>query len=165
MAMRVWVLTLMAAGAALLTGCGQSQTGASQGEAPAAPAQLTPDQVKALVASLPAPFNTGDPAAGKAVFTQCAACHTTAQGGPNMTGPNLYGIFGRPAARQPGFTYSSALLAVANFNWDAPRIDKWITDPRTAVPGTKMSFAGLSDPKDRINVIAYLKTATSPPPT
>ncbi len=81
----------------VLAGCGQG--GSSSSSQPAAPPPpLTPAQVKTLVDTLPAPYNTGDPEAGKADFTQCAACHTTVQGGPNMTGPNLYGIFGRKAA-------------------------------------------------------------------
>jgi cytochrome c len=163
--MRVWALALMAAGV-VLAGCGQnqSQTGASQDETTAAPAQLTPDQAKAIVATLPAPFNTGDLVNGRSRFTQCAACHTTAEGGPNMTGPNLYGIFGRKAGTHDGFAYSDALKS-AGFTWDAARINTWITDPHAVLAGTKMSFVGLKDPKDRTDLIAYLKTVTSPPPT
>jgi cytochrome c len=162
--MRIWALALMAAGV-VLTGCGQnqSQTGASQSETPATAPPLTADQAKALVATLPAPFNSGDLANGRSRFTQCAACHTTAEGGPNMTGPNLYGIFGRKAGTHDGFAYSDALKS-AGFTWDAARINTWITDPHAVLPGTKMSFVGLKDPKDRIDLIAYLKTVTSPPP-
>ena len=120
----------------------------------------TPDQIKATVATLPAPFNSGDYEAGKARFAPCAACHTTGKDGPNMTGPNLYGIFGRKSGSAPGFAYSDGLAAL-NQTWDAPKIDTWITDPRAMVPGTHMSFPGLKDPKDRMDVIAYLKVATS----
>ncbi|HLI65658.1 MAG TPA: cytochrome c family protein [Caulobacteraceae bacterium] len=154
--------TLALAATLALSACGPSGS-SSSGSAPPPPAPLTPAQAKALVATLPAPFNTGDPEAGKAVFTQCAACHTTAQGGPNLTGPNLWGVFGRPVAHEASYAYSDG-LKTQSFIWDAPEIDKWITDPRAVVPTTKMSFAGLKDPKDRINVIAYLKTATSPAP-
>jgi len=143
-----------------LAACGQGSSSTSQ-QAAAPP--LTPAQVKTLVASLPAPYNTGDPEHGKAIFTQCAACHTTVQGGSNMTGPNLHGIFGRPVAHEAGFAYSDALKA-QSFTWDAARIDTWITNPRAMVPGTKMSFVGLRDAKDRQDVIAYLKGATSPAP-
>ena len=155
--MRVSVIALAVAGVTLAA-CGQNQS-----QTTTAPAPLTPDQVKTLVASLPAPFNTGDIVAGRAKFTQCAACHTTAEGGPNMTGPNLYGIFGRKAGTNDGFAYSDALKA-AGWTWDAGQIDKWITNPRALLPGTKMTFVGLSEPKDRIDVIAYLKSATSPAP-
>jgi cytochrome c len=72
-----------------------------------------------------------------------------------MTGPNLHGIFGRKAATTPDFKYSDALKATG-WTWDAARIDTWITDPKVALPGTKMTFVGLKDPKDRTDVIAYL---------
>jgi cytochrome c len=157
--MRTAVLTLAAAGLALAA-CGQNSSSSSQTAPPAPP---TPAQVKTLLAQLPAPYNTGDVENGKIRFTQCAACHTTAQGGPNLTGPNLYGIFGRKAGTQDGFAYSDALKS-AGWTWDAARIDTWITNPHAVLPTTKMSFPGLKDAKDRTDVIAYLKTATSPLP-
>jgi cytochrome c len=158
--------------ASLLAGCGKSgggastetQAGGETGPAPAsAPAEPTPEQAKAMVASLPAPFNTGDPAHGKDLFAQCQTCHTAAKGGPNMTGPNLYGIFGRKAGSVDGFNYSDGVRALG-YTWDAQKIDTWITDPRAVVPDTRMSFPGLKNPQDRLDVIAYLKVATSPPP-
>jgi cytochrome c len=166
-------LLALAAGAVLLSGCGKSQPASEQSsatagesaEAPAAPptpAGPTPDQAKAMVASLPAPYNTGDIDKGRMTFGQCHACHTPEQGGPNMTGPNLWGIFGRKAGTAPGFNYSDGLKA-SGITWDAAQIDKWITDPRVVVPDTRMSFIGLKNPQDRINVIAYLKTVTSTP--
>ena len=166
-------LLLLFAGSVLIAGCGQktpaasdqaaSPTESASAPAPAAPAVATPEQAKALVATLPAPYSAGDPEAGKAKFTPCAACHTLTSGGPNMTGPNLYGIFGRKRASQPGFDYSDAFKAVTG-TWDAAAIDAWITNPQAAVPGTRMSFPGLKDAKDRSDVIAYLKVATSPVP-
>lgn len=160
--MRRTVLALFAASLALCA-CGQqsSTTTSSAGAAP--PPPPTDAQAKAIIATLPAPFNTGDYEAGKAAFTQCAACHTTAQGGPNMTGPNLYGVFGRKAGTAAGFDYSDPMKG-AGWTWDAARIDTWITKPQSVLPGTKMSFVGMPDPKDRLNVIAYLKVVTSPPP-
>jgi cytochrome c len=161
--MRISVLALALATAAVLTGCGQSSSQSDQAAAPAAPVQPTADQIKTLLAQLPAPYNAGDIVNGKSKFTQCAACHTTAQGGPNLTGPNLYGIFGRKAGSVDGFAYSDAMKA-AGWIWDAPRLDTWITNPHAVLATTKMSFPGLKDPKDRTDVIAYLKTATSPLP-
>jgi cytochrome c len=79
-----------------------------------------------------------------------------------MTGPNLNGIFGRKVASKAGFLYSDALKA-QDFTWDADHLDKWLTDPKAMVPNTKMTFVGFTDPKDRIDVIAYLKAETSPP--
>ncbi|HZC17887.1 MAG TPA: cytochrome c family protein [Caulobacteraceae bacterium] len=158
--MRTSVLALAAA-ALELAACGQNSSSSDQTAAP--PPPPTPDQVKTLLAQLPAPYNTGDVANGKIKFTQCAACHTTAQGGPNLTGPNLYGIFGRKAGTHDGFAYSDALKSTG-WTWDAARIDTWITNPHAVLATTKMSFVGLNDPKDRRDVIAYLKTATSPLP-
>ena len=157
--MRAAMFTALAMAALALAACGGQGSSSQQAASP----PLTDAQMKTLVATLPAPYNTGDPARGKAVFTQCAACHTTVQGGPNMTGPNLWGIFGHPVAHQATFAYSDALKA-QSFTWDAARIDTWITNPRGMIPGTKMSFIGLPNAQDRIDVIAYLKGATSPAP-
>jgi cytochrome c len=159
--MKISVLA-MAAATVVLAGCGQSGS-SGQASAPAAPAQPTAAQVQTLLTALPAPYNAGDIVNGKSKFTQCAACHTTVQGGPNLTGPNLYGIFGRKAGSLDGFAYSDALKD-AGWIWDAPRIDTWITNPHAVLATTKMSFVGLKDPKDRTDVIAYLKVATSPLP-
>jgi cytochrome c len=157
-------LTLAAAG---LVACGKSggQATGSEGSAGApasAPVELTDAQKAALLAELPAPYNTGDLANGKKVFAICKSCHTNTRGGADMTGPNLWGVFGRKAGTEGTFKYSDGLKA-AGFTWDAQHIDQWITNPRAMIPGTKMSFAGVKDAKDRADLIAYLKTETSAP--
>jgi cytochrome c len=149
-------LTALALAAAALSACNKSATtqpSAEQSAAPAAP-MSDADKAKAL-AALPAPYNTADLSNGESKFALCSTCHTLPAGGPNMTGPNLHGVFGRKAATAPNFSYSDALKATS-WTWDAARIDTWITDPKAALPGTKMTFAGLKDPKDRTDVIAYL---------
>jgi cytochrome c len=65
-------------------------------------------------------------------------------------------VFGRKAGSKDGYKYSDAVKA-AGFTWDAEHLDKWLSSPRDYLPGTKMTFAGLHDPKDRIDLIAYLK--------
>ncbi len=115
---------------------------------------------KALLAQLPAPYSHGDLQNGELHFHLCMACHTITQGGPDVVGPNLYGVFGRRAASKPGYAYSQALRA-KTWVWDAPHLDGWLKDPRAYVPGTKMSFYGLHDDKDRIDTVAYLKVASS----
>ncbi len=162
--MRRLGLTLIATAiAATLAGCGKSSTTApaaagDQAAAPSAPAP-TADQMKALQASLPAPYNTADLDNGQAKFALCASCHTLSQGGPTMTGPNLYAILGEKAGVRAGFKFSDGMVA-AGFTWDAAHLDTWITDPKVMIPGTKMTFAGMKDPKDRTDVIAYLMTQT-----
>ncbi|MDP3749448.1 MAG: cytochrome c family protein [Phenylobacterium sp.] len=137
---------------ALLAGCGQKT------EAPpaAAPQELTAEQKAAVLASLPAPYNTADLANGKSKFGLCKSCHTIVPGGANMTGPNLHGVFGRKAGAVADYKYSDAVKN-AGFVWDAEHLDKWLAEPRTFLPGTKMSFAGLKEARDRVDLIAYVK--------
>jgi len=170
--MRYLGLTIAAAAlAAGLAGCGKSATSnqAEQTQATSAPttaatapaAEPTDEQKKTLVATLPAPYNTGDLSNGEAKFAICKSCHTLTPGGPDMTGPNLSGVFGRKAGAKGGYHYSDAMKG-QNITWDAAELDKWLADPKAMVPGTKMTFVGFKDPKDRVDVIAYLKAETSP---
>jgi cytochrome c len=140
-----------------LAACGDR--GGGDGPAPAAPKARTEAETRALLASLPAPYNGADLENGQRVFARCRACHTIAEGGPNMTGPNLHGVFGRQAGTAPKYTYTKAVQQ-AGFAWDAERLDHWLQNPRTFLPGNKMSFPGLPDATDRRDVIAYLKVET-----
>ncbi len=110
---------------------------------------------------------TTDVAKGEAVFKKCAACHTIAQGGPNGIGPNLWAALGKPHGHVAGFSYSDALKSVPG-NWDFEGMDKWLANPKKYAPGTKMTFAGLGNPEERANLIAYLNSQGSnlplPPP-
>ena len=149
--------------AALMAGCGKAadQSGGqagqpASGEPPTAVAPPpTEAEMKAAQAALPPPYDTADLANGESRFAMCASCHTITPGGPNMTGPNLHGVVGRKAGAAANYNYSDAVKA-AGFTWDAAHLDKWLTDPRADLPGTKMSFVGLKDAKDRRDVIAYL---------
>lgn len=99
-----------------------------------------------------------DPAAGEKVFAKCVSCHTADQGGAHGIGPNLYGIVGKPIGKHAGgFAYSSA-LADHGGDWSYENLDEWLASPAGFAPGTKMSFAGLSKPEDRANVIAFMKS-------
>jgi cytochrome c len=99
-----------------------------------------------------------DPAAGEKVFAKCVSCHTIDQGGPTGIGPNIYAIAGKPIGKHAaGFAYSSA-LAERGGEWSYENLDKWLASPAGFAPGTKMSFAGLSKPEDRANVIAYMRS-------
>ena len=96
-----------------------------------------------------------DPARGERTAQACLACHTLVEGGPNRIGPNLHGVVGRPVASHPGFSYSPALSAVGG-RWTYVSLDRFLTSPGRAVAGTRMTFTGLHNPRDRANVIAYL---------
>jgi len=142
-----------------LASCGQ---GGGDGDAAAsAPPRPGPTAAEkaALLASLPAPYDQADLDNGRRVFARCRSCHTLTDGGPNMTGPNLYGVFGREAGGHPDYNYSTAVKQ-ADFTWNAERLDHWLENPRTFLKGTKMSFAGIPDATDRRDVIAFLKVET-----
>lgn len=151
-------LALTALAAFALTGC---DPGGENGGAPAAPARPAPTAAEkaALLAALPAPYDQADMDNGRRVFARCRSCHTMAEGGSNMTGPNLYGVFGRQAGAHAGFNYSAAVKD-AGFVWDADHLNQWLENPRTFLRGTKMSFAGIPDATDRRDVIAFLKVET-----
>ncbi|HEY0106810.1 MAG TPA: cytochrome c family protein [Rhizomicrobium sp.] len=105
---------------------------------------------------------TADIAGGKAISARCEQCHDISKGGANKIGPELYGVIGRPRATEPGFSYSSAMSA-DHEPWTFDKIFKFIKQPQTYVPGTKMSFAGLRSAQDRINLIAFLRTQNDNP--
>jgi len=105
-----------------------------------------------------APAPAGDPVKGKTVFLRCAICHDVAPGATKI-GPSLAGLFGRKAGTVPGFAYSPAMKA-AKITWTAATLDSYVTSPAKLVPGNRMAFAGLTNPADRANLIAYLQSAT-----
>jgi len=107
---------------------------------------------------------SADVAKGEEVFKKCGACHVSAAGGANGIGPNLWAVVGEPIGKGAGgFAFSSALGGKGG-NWDWKSLDAWLTSPRAFAPGTKMTFAGLGDPQDRANVIAFLNSHGSNQP-
>ena len=96
---------------------------------------------------------SADVAAGGVVFEQCAACHKL--DGTNAVGPYLNGVLGRGTAQAEGYAYSDANKA-ANQTWTASTIYKYLVSPQEVLPGTAMTFTGLPNEQDRINVIAWL---------
>ena len=143
----------------MLSACGDG--GDSAPEQAAAPAPVSDAEKQARLASLPAPYNAADLANGQRKFAMCRSCHTLTDGGSDMTGPNLHGLFGRKAATHGEYKYSEALKA-SGITWDAPTLDKWVEGPREVVPGTKMAFAGIKDAKDRADLIGYLMAEAGP---
>lgn len=110
----------------------------------------------ALLAGAPA-SRAADADAGERVYkTQCATCHSAAAG-RNLVGPSLFGIVGRHAGAVAGFRYSAANKA-ATETWDAPTLDHYLVDPKAAMPGTSMLYAGLKNDTQRADLVAYLAT-------
>lgn len=104
---------------------------------------------------------TADPAKGEAIFAKCTSCHTINAGGANGIGPNLHGVLGEGIGQGAGgFAFSDALKSKGG-NWDFAKLNEWLTSPKAFAPGTKMTFAGLSKPEDRANVIVYLNSQGS----
>jgi len=106
------------------------------------------------------PASAQDAAAGQRVFAQCRACHTPDQGGRNGVGPNLWGIYGSPAGKREGFRYSANMqeLAQGGLVWTEENLDKYLNNPKDLVPRGAMAFAGVRNPEQRANLIAYLRT-------
>jgi len=106
---------------------------------------------------------SADPAKGEQVFKKCAACHNADNGGANALGPNLWGVLGEPIGKgAQGFAFSEALSGKGG-NWDWNSLSDWLANPKKFAPGTKMTFAGLSNPEDRANVIAFLNAHSNSP--
>ncbi len=110
--------------------------------------------------SLPVLLANADAAAGEKVFGKCAACHTINQGGAQGIGPNLWNSMGVPHAHVAGFAYSDALSSIDEL-WTWENMDAWLKSPRRYADGTKMTFAGLSKPEDRANLMVYLNSQGS----
>jgi cytochrome c len=117
-------------------------------------APATADITEALAAA--------DAANGERVFRKCAACHTVEQAGKSRTGPNLYGVVGRPVADVDGFRYSKAIKGLGG-DWLPDRLSEYLENPRNFVKGTRMSFPGLKSVKERADVIAFLNSNSDSP--
>lgn len=151
--------------AASLAGCGKQEASApaaAGGDTAAMPqpSEMTPEQRQAILAGFPAPYNQADLENGETQFGLCRSCHTINPGGPNMTGPNLHGVFGTKAGTHNAkFKYSDAIKA-AGFTWDLEHLNGWLADPKGYLEGTKMTFAGVKDEADRRDLVAYVALET-----
>jgi cytochrome c len=105
----------------------------------------------------------GDAAHGEQLFKQrCSTCHQADKTGKNGVGPLLYGAYGRPAGKEPGFTYSPNLKA-SSFTWTPEKLNQWIQKPTSLVPGVKMFLPPVTAPQERADIIAFLRTRTTTP--
>ena len=126
------------------------ETAAASGGTEAAAAEAGPDFATVMASA--------DAAAGEKVFGKCKSCHKI--DGSDSTGPHLNGVVGRAVASVASFSYSDGMKAHAAEapNWTPEALEHFLTNPKTAVKGTKMTFAGLPKVQDRANLIAYLET-------
>ncbi|RYG35656.1 MAG: cytochrome c family protein [Burkholderiales bacterium] len=104
--------------------------------------------------------HAGDPSAVATVFRKCMGCHQVGPDAKAGVGPHLNGIVGRPAASIPGYSYSATLRS-ASLVWNEPTLSDFLRSPSKRVPGTYMTFAGISGDQDIADVIAYLKAMSS----
>lgn len=134
---------------------GEGVAGAEEQQAAAPGEGGAADGIAALLAS-------ADPANGEKIAKRCVACHSFDKGGPNKVGPNLWGIVGAPQAHSPDFKYSDALAGLGG-TWTYQDLDAYIASPKDYAPGNKMAFAGLKKPKERADLIAWLRTLSDQP--
>lgn len=119
--------------------------------------RFVPIAILSLAVLAPPNVHAQDATAGERVFKiQCGACHSAAPG-RNMVGPSLHAIIGRKSGQVDSFRYSPANRD-SGLVFDAATLDRYLTDPRAAIPGTTMAYAGLKNPEQRANLIAYLAT-------
>ena len=110
-----------------------------------------------VVASTPR-LRAADVEKGKAVFEQCAACHSL-DGSGDYDGPTLKGVIGRKAGSLEDYRYSAAMKR-SDVTWDAGTLDQYVADPQAFIPGNRMAFAGIGDNTQRDDLVAYLAVAT-----
>ena len=107
-------------------------------------------------------FASTSAAEGAKVFKKCAACHSIKEGGANKIGPALWGVLGRKAGSVPNYKYSKAIAAYGK-NWSFEEMNGFLIKPKDWIKGTKMSFAGLKNAKERAAVILYMNENTNSP--
>jgi cytochrome c len=129
---------------------------ASAAPTSAAPAPVEIPPIAPLLAK-------ADPVAGEKDAKVCATCHSFGKGEPAKMGPNLYGIVGLKHDHMEGFNYSDAMKALASQTWTFEALNHFLAGPKAEVPGTKMTFAGIKNDKDRADVIDWLRTLSEHP--
>lgn len=112
------------------------------------------EEVKIDIAEL---MKNANAEAGKVVAKKCISCHSLDKSGTNKVGPHLWNVAGNEKAKVEGYKYSAALTSLGG-KWDDESLFYFLLRPSKFVPGTKMTFAGISKPEDIANVIMFLKT-------
>ncbi len=124
---------------------------ADAGHDAAPAAEEKPIDILTLMAS-------ADVAAGAVQVKKCSSCHSFDKGGKSGVGPNQWGLVGSHFGHAEGYSYSAAITAMKDKKWDEQTLSDFLANPKKLIPGNKMAFAGIKNPQDRANLIAYLKT-------
>jgi cytochrome c len=111
----------------------------------------------AVLLAASAASHAQDAARGEKLYEECVACHSKDRGAHGV-GPALHGVIGRKAAELTDFRYSPALKR-SGITWNAQSLDTYIADPQKAVPANRMPYAGMTEARDRADLIAYIQSA------
>ena len=112
--------------------------------------------VLAAGAGASVPAAAQDAAAGEKAFSKCRPCHMVGETAKNGVGPVLNGVIGRPAGSVEGYNYSAANKN-SGITWDEATFLEYIAAPAAKIKGTKMAFAGIKNPKEAADLLAFLK--------
>lgn len=111
---------------------------------------------------LPVLLAKADAAKGEKAIAKCKTCHSFEKGGPNKIGPDLFGVLGRQVAHHEGFAYSKGMKDHGG-SWNFENLSEFLANPKKAVPGTLMNFAGVTKEEERADILAYLNTLSDSP--
>ncbi|MGH8185841.1 MAG: c-type cytochrome [Steroidobacteraceae bacterium] len=93
-------------------------------------------------------------------LSRCSGCHRVNDAMTHRIGPDLFQFLERKVASAPGFDAYSPALKQAGGNWDKARLDAFLRDPQSAVPGTSMAFPGIADDGERAQMVDYIMSVS-----
>lgn len=99
----------------------------------------------------------GDAGQGRLLFGTCKTCHYAEPFMGHNNGPNLHQIFGKVAGKQADFAYYSKTFKEAEFVWTPQLMFAWLENPLAMFPNSTMMSAGIADPQQRADLIAFLQ--------
>ncbi|WP_338406312.1 MULTISPECIES: cytochrome c family protein [unclassified Wolbachia] len=100
---------------------------------------------------------------GKSAAKKCIACHSFEKGGMNKVGPNLWNVVGNKKAHLGNsFNYSKALLEKGE-KWGYEELFAFLKNPKAYIKGTRMAFAGISNPQEIADLVSYLRQLSDNP--
>lgn len=103
-----------------------------------------------------------DVSVGEMQSAICKACHSVEKGGATKLGPNLFNVVGSQIGADEEFQYSQALSSMKGV-WSLDRLERFLADPQSYVPGIAMSFQGVKDPASRYAILAWLNMQSDKP--